>query len=96
MYSSAIFETKPSSKNFFLNMINLYKNKNIKSILLVGSSGYIGSNIYRELLNNNNPKYKITSIPINYKIPKISSIKIFNLNNFIYLWELIKIIIKKN
>ena len=37
----------------------MYKNKNIKSILLVGSSGYIGSNIYRELLNNNNPKYKI-------------------------------------
>ena len=37
----------------------------------------------------------ITSIPINYKISKQSSIKIFDFNNIIYLLELIKIIFNR-
>ena len=38
---------------------------------------------------------RITSIPINYKISKQSSIKIFDFNNIIYLLELIKIIFNR-
>ena len=37
---------------------------------------------------------KFYSIPINYKIPKVSTIKIFDFNNFRYLLELSKIILK--
>lgn len=37
---------------------------------------------------------KFHSIPINYKIPKVSSINIFDFNNFRYLLELVKIILK--
>ena len=40
-----------------------------------------------------NENIKITSIPIKYKISKQSSIKIFNIANFIYVFELSKILL---
>ena len=40
-----------------------------------------------------NKNVKISSSPIDYKISKKSSIKIFDLNNLVYLYELLKIII---
>ena len=42
----------------------------------------------------NKKNIKFYSIPISYKIPKVSSIKIFDLNNLNYILELIKIILK--
>ena len=39
---------------------------------------------------------KISSIPIKYKISKKSSIKIFNINNILYFYELFKIILNKS
>jgi hypothetical protein len=40
-----------------------------------------------------NENIKITSIPIKYEISKQSSIKIFNITNFVYILELFKIIL---
>lgn len=42
----------------------------------------------------NKKNIKFYSIPINYKIPKVSSIKIFDFNNLNYILELTKIILK--
>ena len=42
-----------------------------------------------------NENVKITSIPIKYEISRQSSIKIFSVVNFIYIFELSKIILLK-
>ena len=79
-------DTQSGLKGFYLI-------KNLKKQKFISQKFFLDAEIMAYYNKNN---IKITSIPINYEIPKISSIKIFNLNNFIYLWELIKIIIKKN
>ena len=42
-----------------------------------------------------NENMKITSLSVAYKISKQSSIKVFDINNFIYIFELFKIIFYK-
>jgi len=39
-------------------------------------------------------KLKFDSIPIRYSPPEVSSIRVFDVNNFKYLFELFKIILK--
>ena len=41
-------------------------------------------------------KKKILSVPVLYSVPSESTIKIFSMKNFIYIFELLKILFKYN
>ena len=67
-----------------------YLNKKFKKQKFVLKKFFLDAEIIAFFCNEN---IKITSIPIKYKISKQSSIKIFNITNFIYVYELLKIIL---
>ena len=76
-------DTQSGLKGFFLN--NKFKKQKF-----ISQKFFLDAEIIAYFCNEN---IKITSIPIKYEISKQSSIKIFNITNFIYILELLKIII---
>tara|TARA_B110000305_G_scaffold49029_1_gene52698 strand:- start:2057 stop:2809 length:753 start_codon:yes stop_codon:yes gene_type:complete len=76
-------DTQSGLKGFYLN-------KKFKKQKFVSQKFFLDAEIIAFFCNEN---IKITSIPIKYKISKQSSIKIFNITNFIYVYELLKIIL---
>ena len=76
-------DTQSGLKGFYID-------KNFKKEEFISTKFFLDAEIISYFTNRN---VKVYSIPINYKISKQSSIKILNLSNFVYLYELIKIII---
>jgi len=76
-------DTQSGLKGFYID-------KKFKKEEFISTKFFLDAEIISYFTNRN---VKIFSIPINYKISKQSSIKIFDLNNFVYLYELIKVII---
>ena len=76
-------DTQSGLKGFFLN--NKFKKQKF-----ISQKFFLDAEIIAYFCNEN---IKITSIPIKYEISKQSSFKIFNITNFIYILELLKIII---
>ena len=76
-------DTQSGLKGFYID-------KKFKKQKFISTKFFLDAEIISYFTKKN---VKISSIPINYKISKQSSIKILNLSNFIYLYELIKIII---
>ena len=76
-------DTQSGLKGFFLN--NKFKKQKF-----IFQKFFLDAEIIAYFCNEN---IKITSIPIKYEISKQSSFKIFNITNFIYILELLKIII---
>ena len=66
--------------------------KNIKNIKFISNKFFLDAEIISFFDKKN---LKITSVPIKYKISKTSSIRIFDLNNILYFYELFKIILNK-
>ena len=77
------WDTQSGLKGFYLN-------KKFKKQKFISKKFFLDAEIIAFFCNEN---IKITSIPIKYKISKQSSIKIFNITNFIYVYELLKIIL---
>ena len=76
-------DTQSGLKGFYID-------KKFKKEEFISTKFFLDAEIISYFTNRN---VKISSIPINYKISKQSSIKILDLSNFVYLYELIKIII---
>ncbi len=76
-------DTQSGLKGFYID-------KKFKKEEFISTKFFLDAEIISYFTNRN---VKVYSIPINYKISKQSSIKILNLSNFVYLYELIKIII---
>ena len=76
-------DTQSGLKGFYLN--NKFKKQKF-----ISQKFFLDAEIIAYFCNEN---IKITSIPIKYEISKQSSIKIFNIANFIYVLELLKIIL---
>ena len=69
------------------------KPKNFKKIKFISKKFFLDAEL---MILFNRSKIKMLSIPVNYKIYNNSSIKIVAFENFIYLLELIKLIIFYN
>ena len=76
-------DTQSGLKGFYLT-------KKFKKQKFISKKFFLDAEIIAYFCNQN---VKITSIPIKYEISKQSSIKIFNMANFIYALELLKIIL---
>jgi len=76
-------DTQSGLKGFYLN-------KKFTKQKFISKKFFLDAEIIAFFCNEN---IKITSIPVKYKISKQSSIKIFDISNFIYVYELLKIII---
>ena len=76
-------DTQSGLKGFYLN--NKFKKQKF-----ISQKFFLDAEIIAYFCNEN---IKITSIPIKYEISKQSSIEIFNITNFIYILELLKIIL---
>ena len=76
-------DTQSGLKGFYID-------KKFKKEEFISTKFFLDAEIISYFTNRN---VKVSSIPINYKISKQSSIKILDLSNFVYLYELIKIII---
>ena len=76
-------DTQSGLKGFYLT--NEFKKQKF-----ISQKFFLDAEIIAYFCNEN---IKITSIPIKYEISKQSSIKIFNITNFIYILELLKIIL---
>tara|TARA_B100000900_G_scaffold401303_1_gene405838 strand:+ start:474 stop:1214 length:741 start_codon:yes stop_codon:yes gene_type:complete len=75
-------DTQSGLKGFYLN--EKFKKQNF-----ISKKFFLDAEIIAFFSKEN---IKITSIPIKYEISEQSSIKIFDLSNFIYIFELLKII----
>ncbi len=75
-------DTQSGLKGFYIN-------KKFRKQKFISKKFFLDAEIISYFTSIN---IKISSIPINYKISKQSSIKIFDISNFIYLFELSKII----
>ena len=78
-------DTQSGLKGFYLN-------KKFKKQKFISQKFFLDAEIMSYFTNEN---MKITSLSVAYKISKQSSIKIFDINNFIYIFELFKIIFYK-
>ena len=78
-------DTQSGLKGFYID-------KKFKKEEFISTKFFLDAEIISYFTNRD---VKIFSIPINYKISKQSSIKILDLNNFFYLYELIKVIISR-
>lgn len=78
-------DTQSGLKGFYLN-------KKFKKEKFISNKFFLDAEIISFFCNEN---IKITSIPVKYKISKQSSIKILSFANFIYIYELLKIIFFK-
>ncbi len=67
--------------------------KNLKNKKFISNKFFLDAEIISFFDRKN---LKITSVPIKYKISKTSSIKILDLNNILYFYELFKIILNKS
>jgi polyisoprenyl-phosphate glycosyltransferase len=76
-------DTQSGLKGFYLD--NKFKKQKF-----ISQKFFLDAEIISYFCNEN---IKITSIPIKYKISKQSSIKIFDIANFVYIFELVKIIL---
>ena len=76
-------DTQSGLKGFYLT--NKFKKQKF-----ISQKFFLDAEIIAYFCNEN---IKITSIPIKYEISKQSSIKIFNMTNFVYILELFKIIL---
>ena len=76
-------DTQSGLKGFYLN--NKFKKQKF-----ISQKFFLDAEIIAYFCKEN---IKITSIPIKYEISKQSSIKIFSMTNFIYILELLKIIL---
>jgi len=76
-------DTQSGLKGFYLT-------SEFKKQKFISQKFFLDAEIIAYFCNEN---IKITSIPIKYEISKQSSIKIFNITNFIYILELLKIIL---
>ena len=76
-------DTQSGLKGFYLT-------KKFKKQKFISKKFFLDAEIIAYFCNQN---VKITSIPIKYEISKQSSIKIFNMANFVYALELLKIIL---
>ncbi len=81
-FNSNIGDTQAGLKAFT-------KPKNLRNIKFVSKKFFLDAEL---MILFNRSNIKMLSIPINYKIYTKSSIKIISYENFIYLYELIKII----
>jgi len=75
-------DTQSGLKGFYIN-------KKFRKQKFISKKFFLDAEIISYFTSIN---IKISSIPINYKISKQSSIKILDISNFIYLFELSKII----
>ena len=92
---------------FIINLINLSnsnqdtqaglkafnKPRNFNKIKFVSKKFFFDAEIMILFHINNK---KILSIPVTYEVPKESTIKIFSVKNFIYIFELLKVLLKYN
>ncbi len=78
-------DTQSGLKGFYID-------KKFKRQKFISKKFFLDAEIISYFTNIN---VKISSIPIDYKISKQSTIKILGLSNFIYLFELSKIIFKR-
>jgi len=78
-------DTQSGLKGFYLT-------KKFKKQKFISKKFFLDAEIIAFFCNEN---IKITSIPVKYEISKQSSIRIFDISNFIYIFELLKIILLK-
>ena len=86
LLNSSIGDTQAGLKAFI-------KPKNFKKIKFISKKFFLDAEL---MILFNRSKIKMFSIPVNYKIYNNSSIKILAFENFLYLFELLKLIIFYN